>query len=56
MIADYCHKRGAKWDSIEFLIMAGSKAEAFKIATDNEEMDEYAWVVLATDEKNFDEH
>lgn len=56
MIADYCAKRGAKKDSIEFLILAGSKAEAFKIATENEEMDEYAWVVLATDEKNFDEH
>ena len=56
MIADYCAKRGAKKDSIEFLIMAGSRADAFKLAVDNEEMDEYAWVVLANDEKNFDEH
>jgi len=56
MIADYCYKWGAKKDSIEFLIMAGSRPEAFKIAVDNEEMDEYARVILANDEKNFDEH
>jgi WD repeat-containing protein 19 len=56
MIADYCNRKGAKKDSIEFLILAGSKAEAFKIATDHEEMDEYARVILTTDEKNFDEH
>lgn len=36
--------------------MAGSRPEAFKIAVDNEEMDEYARVILANDEKNFDEH
>jgi len=42
MIADYCSRRGVKKDSIEFLIMAGSKPEAFKLAVDNEEMDEYA--------------
>ena len=56
MIADYCAKKGAKKDSIEFLILAGSKTEAFRIATENEEMDEYARVILANDEKNFDEH
>ncbi len=36
--------------------MAGSRPEAFQIAVDNEEMAEYARVILANDEKNFDEH
>ena len=42
MIADYCAKRGAKKDSIEFLILAGQREEAFNIAERNDDMDEYA--------------
>lgn len=56
MIAEYCAKRGAKKDSIEFLILSGSRDEAFKISEDNDDMDEYARVILAVDEKNIDEH
>ena len=56
MIADYCEKWGAKKDSIEFLILAGSRDDAFKIAKEHDEMGEYAWVILQVDERNIEEH
>ena len=56
MIAEYCSKRGAKKDSIEFLILAGQREEAFKIAEQNDDMDEYAKVILQIDDRNIDEH
>lgn len=56
MIAEYCSKRGAKKDSIEFLILAGQREEAFGIAESNDDMDEYAKVILHIDERNIEEH
>lgn len=56
MIADYCAKRGAKKDSIEFLILAGQREEAFQIAERNDDMDEYAKVILQIDDRNIEEH
>ena len=56
MIAEYWAKRGAKKDSIEFLILAGQREEAFKIAEKNDDMDEYARVILQVDERNIEEN
>lgn len=56
MISQYCETRGFKKEAIEFLVLGGKGEEAFVIAQSHEEMDEYAKIILKTDEKNIDEH
>lgn len=56
MIASYCETRGFKKEAIEFLVLGGKREEAFIIAQSHQVMDEYARIILQTDEKNGDEH
>lgn len=56
MIAKYCETRGFKKEAIEFLVLGGKREEAFIIAQSHQVMDEYAKIILQTDEKNNDEH
>jgi len=56
MIADHCQNKGAKKESIEFLILGGKREEAFVIAQSYSEMDEYATIILKVDERNIEEH
>ena len=56
MISNYCETRGAKKEAIEFLILGGKREEAFIIAQSYHEMDEYAKIILKTDDRNVDEH
>jgi WD repeat-containing protein 19 len=56
MLADYCEKRGAKKEAIEFLVMAGKREEAFIMAQSHDEMLKYAEVVSNIDDRNHEEH
>jgi len=56
MISDYVQNKGAKLESIEFLVLGGKREEAFVLAQSHGEMDEYARIILKVDERNVDEH
>jgi WD repeat-containing protein 19 len=56
MIATYCEQKGSKKEAIEFLVLGGKRENAFVIAQSHQEMDEYANIILKTDERNIDEH
>lgn len=46
MIANYCETKGAKKEAIEFLVLGGSRENAFIIAQSHQQMDEYAKIIL----------
>ena len=56
MIANYCEQKGSKKEAIEFLVLGGKRENAFVIAQSHQEMDEYAKIILKTDDRNIDEN